>query len=85
MTTNTRHGDNSGTHCNIYITIIGENGYTDEKLLRSGMSDGRSQTSTVDVCDIECAERIGTVTKVQLRTDCSDGWKFDSVELYMPN
>jgi hypothetical protein len=41
------------------------------------MTDGRSQTSTVDVCDIECAERIGTVTKIQLRTDCSDGWKFD--------
>ena len=85
VTTNTRQGDNSGTRCNIYITIIGTNGYTDEKLLRSGMHVGQSQTSTVDVCDIECAERIGTVTKIQLRTDCNDGWKFDSVDLYMPN
>lgn len=49
------------------------------------MRDGQSETGTVDVCDIECAERIGTITNIQLRTDCSDGWKFDSVELYMPN
>jgi hypothetical protein len=86
VTTHTRHGDNSGTRCNIYITIIGQSGYTDEMLLRSGMrANGPGQTSTVDVCDIECAERIGTVSRVQLRTDCSDGWKFDSIDLYMPN
>ena len=81
----TRRGDNSGTTCNILITFIGENGYTDEKLLHSGMSDGQTHTYSVDVCDIECALRIGTLQKIQLRTDCSDGWKFDAIEVYMPD
>ena len=84
ITTHTRAGDNSGTHCNILITLIGATGHTDEMLLRSGMADGRAQTSTVDFCDIGCAMRIGDITHIQLRTDCSDGWKWDSVDVYMP-
>jgi hypothetical protein len=85
VVTHTRAGDNSGTKCNILATLFGESGYTDELLLRSGMDDGKSQTSNFEGCDIECARRIGTVTKIQLRTDCGDGWKFDGVDVFMPD
>jgi len=76
----TSDATNAGTDSDIYITITGTLGNTNEveidTLTGNNLNTGNTDTIAFD------AENVGYITSVEFRMDGSDGWNVQRVQIY---
>jgi len=74
---------NAGTDSDIFLTIYGENGNTDEVRLNGYISGNAFERGDVDVVNIFAVD-VGTITKIKIRSDgtgVGSDWYLDSISI----